>query len=164
MRFSAGSIALILFLLVGIGAAHAQTRFGLGLAATGNSADGFGIGLHTRTSVPLNQDFSFGFDLTGTGFVVNGWRDGRYAFEPQVSGIVTLPSRNDRALYVLAGFGGYIPLTLEGPNDGGPTVHLGAGYVVLLNETTVYYEVNPALIIGEDRVDIGFPFRFGVIL
>jgi hypothetical protein len=32
-----------------------------------------------------------------------------------------------------------------------------------LNETTVYYEINPALVIGEEDVDLVFPLRLGII-
>jgi hypothetical protein len=40
---------------------------------------------------------------------------------------------------------------------------MGIGWVRPLNETTLFYEINPALIIGESKSTVALPFRIGII-
>lgn len=145
--------------------AQAMPRFGLGFNALGSTTDGFGIGVTGRASAPLNADLSLGLDLGATGFVLGGRRDATWVFEPQASAIITLPPRGDRAMYYLAGLGAYLPLSSDPEADAkaGPTIHAGVGWVQTLRETTIFYEVDPALIIAENKVDLAFPFRVGII-
>ncbi|HET6568846.1 MAG TPA: hypothetical protein VFG50_12840 [Rhodothermales bacterium] len=145
--------------------AQAMPRFGLGFNVLGSTADGLGIGLTGRASAPLNADLSLGLDLGATGFVLGGRRDATWVFEPQASAIITLPPRGNRAMYYLAGLGAYLPLTSDPDADAkaGPTIHAGVGWVQTLRETTVFYEIDPALVIAENKVDLAFPFRVGII-
>jgi hypothetical protein len=139
-------------------------RFGVGLNSLLSSADGFGIGFRGRASAPVNRDVSVAIDLGFTGFVLNGRRDADYIFDPQLSAIVSLPYRTDRLTYLLFGLGGYVPVGPDSANDqNGPTIHFGVGWVHALNETSLFYEIDPALIIGEERADIAIPFRIGLI-
>ncbi len=47
--------------------------------------------------------------------------------------------------------------------NGGPTLHGGFGWVQTLQSTTLFYEIDPALIIGKSSVDLVLPFRIGII-
>lgn len=146
--------------------AEAQTnpRFGLGFNSMLSSADGFGIGFRGRASAPVNRDLSIGIDVGFTGFVLSGRRDADYVFDPQLSAIINLPQSADRAGYILFGLGGYLPVGEgTGGHQNGPTIHIGLGWVRALQETSLFYEVDPALIIGEHSVDIAIPLRIGVI-
>ncbi|MDX1546516.1 MAG: hypothetical protein R3247_05995 [Rhodothermales bacterium] len=141
-----------------------DTRFGFGfngLISTREGA-GLGLGLRGRVSAPLNNDLSFAADLGLTGFVLRGRDDASYVFDPQVSAIVTLPPSRSRAPYVLGGIGAYVSFDDE-ETSGGPTIHGGIGWVQSLSETTLFYEVDPALIIGETSIDLALPFRVGII-
>ena len=145
-------------------AAQTSPRFGVGFNTMLSSEDGFGIGFRGRAAAPVNLDLSIAIDIGFTGFMLNGRRNANYVFDPQLSAIVNLPPRDDQAMYVLFGFGGYVPIgdDTEG-QQGGPTIHLGVGWVRALRETSLFYEVDPALIIGENSVDIAVPLRIGVI-
>ncbi len=142
-----------------------DTRFGLGLNGLVSTSDGLGLGLRGRVSAPLNQDVSMAFDLGLSGFIFGGTEEANFVFDPQISTIVTLPRSNDSAPYVLAGIGAYVPFGANLGDDPlrGPTVHLGIGWVRALAETSLYYEINPALVIGQDRVGIALPVRLGLI-
>jgi hypothetical protein len=137
-------------------------RFGMGFNALLSSEDGLGLGIQGRASAPFNRDLSFALDLGLTGFILQGRDDASYVFSPQGSVIVTFPGTT-KAPYFLGGVGGYIPLSNEDRSTGGPTLHFGLGYVQTLSETSVYYEVNPALIIGETEVNLVLPLRVGII-
>lgn len=144
--------------------AAAQTslpRFGLGFNTMVSTADGLGLGLRGRFSVPINADVSAAADLGITGFVLGGRRDADYIFDPQLSAIVMLPPTGMRANYVLFGLGGYIPV--GGDDDGGPMIHFGLGRAHALQESSFFYELDPALIIGRDHVDLAIPVRIGII-
>lgn len=137
-------------------------RFGMGFNALLSSEDGLGLGIQGRASAPFNRDLSFALDLGFTGFILQGRDDASYVFTPQGSVVVTFPGTT-KAPYFLGGVGGYIPLSNEDRSSGGPTLHFGLGYVQTLSETSVYYEVNPALIIGEEEVNLVLPLRVGII-
>lgn len=140
-----------------------QPRFGVGFNAMVTTANRLlGLGFRGRVSAPVNSDLSFAADLGLTGFFLEGRDEASYVFDPQVSAIVTLPSRGSRAPYLIGGLGAFINFE-DGNDDGGPTLHGGIGWVQALNETTIFYEINPALIIGENAVDLALPFRVGVI-
>lgn len=144
-------------------AAQTEPRFGLGFNGLLSSIDGLGLGFRGRVAVPMNQDLSFAIDLGLTGFILGGRDDATYVFDPQVSAIVTLPGRSARAPYILGGLGAYIPFSDKDKDEGGPTLHGGVGWVRTLNETTLFYEIDPALVIGKEAVDVIFPFRIGII-
>jgi hypothetical protein len=139
-----------------------STRFGVGFNGLLSTTDGLGLGIRSRISAPVNADLSFAVDLGLTGFILQGRDDASYVFDPQVSAIVTLPGRPDRTPYILGGVGAYVSFQ-DGDNEGGPTLHGGFGYVQALSETTIFYEINPALIIGQESVALALPFRIGVI-
>lgn len=145
-------------------AAQTSPRFGLGFNSMLSSADGFGIGFRGRASAPVNLDLSIAIDVGFTGFVLGGRRNADYIFDPQLSAIINLPQSEDRAGYILFGLGGYVPVGRDAEDEqSGPTIHIGLGWVRALHETSLFYEIDPALIIGEQRVDIAIPLRIGVI-
>jgi len=137
-------------------------RFGTGMHVLASTVDGLGLGLTGRISVPLNADVSVAIGSGFTGFLFGGTEDATWLFTPQVSGIVTLPGLY-RAPYLLAGVGGYLPLGDPGRDRAGPMVHFGLGRVTLLAQSTLFYEVDPMLVLSPDRVDFAIPIRVGVI-
>lgn len=140
-------------------------RFGAGFNAMVSTEDGFGIGARFRGSAPVNRDLSIGIDLGLTGFIFEGRDDASYVADPQISVIVTLPSStSERLTYFVGGVGAYLPFQ-DGSTNGNaaPTLHFGIGRVRPLTDTSVFYEVNPAIIIGENSVNLLLPVRVGVI-
>ncbi|PSQ91541.1 MAG: hypothetical protein BRD52_07795 [Bacteroidetes bacterium SW_4_67_19] len=169
MDSPARPVLFMLALLLALpGPAHAQDgdltpRFGLGTQGLVSTEDGFGLGLRTRASAPLNADVSAAVDLGLTGFVFGGRDDAIYLFEPQVSLVVNLPSQGSRLPYLLAGVSGHFPLTRADRSESGPVIHLGIGRVQALTDSSLFYEVNPGLLIGEESVDLLLPIRIGLI-
>lgn len=148
--------------------AHSQDlgpRFGLGFNTMISTEDGLGFGFRFRGSAPVNRDLSFAIDLGATGFILSGRDDATYLVDPQVSAIVTLPYGNDNQLtYFMGGIGAYLPFRGNGvSSDAAPTIHLGLGRVQSLTDTSIFYEVNPALVVGETSVDLLLPLRIGII-
>ena len=137
-------------------------RFGVGLNSL-LSSQGFGLGVRGRVSAPLNTDLSLALDLGLTGFFLRGRDDASYVFDPQASAIINVPFVSERFNYLLVGLGGYVAFESGGDTTGGPTVHFGIGKARVLNETTLFYEIVPALIIGESRLGIAVPLRIGII-
>ncbi len=158
------SLALGVLLAVGHPAqAQQQPRFGVGLQMMGTTVDdNVGPGLHFRTSVPINQDLSFGLGAGFTGYVLEGRDDAAYAFDPKASLIVTIPGSGRERLYVLGGAGAYVPFG-QTTADSGPTFHAGIGKVWLLNESSFYVEFDPALFVGAQTTHVILPLRVGVI-
>ena len=141
-----------------------RPRFGLGVNTTLATTEGvLGLGVRGRVSAPVNPDLSFAVDLGFTGFVLRGRDDATYVFDPQVSAIVTLPAQGNRSPYIIGGIGAYVPFDDEDDDEGGPTLHGGFGWVQSLQSTTLFYEIDPALIIGRSSVNLILPFRIGVI-
>jgi hypothetical protein len=148
--------------------AHGQDlnpRFGLGFNTSISTEDGIGIGMRLRGSAPVNRDLSFAIDLGLTGFIFEGRDEATYLVDPQISAIVSVPdTRPDRLTYFMGGFGAYLPFSENRSNrDAAPTLHFGIGRVHSLTETSIFYEVNPGLIIGQERVGLLLPIRAGVI-
>ena len=138
-------------------------RFGVAFNGMITTTGGvLGLGLRGRVSAPVNTDLSFALDVGLTGFVLRGRDDASYVFDPQVSAIVTLPGGRGRAPYLIGGLGAYVAFENEN-TEGGPTIHGGIGYVQSLRETTIFYELNPALIIGQEAIDVAIPVRVGII-
>lgn len=140
-----------------------EPRFGFGFNTMLSTADGLGLGFRGRAATPLNADLSVALDLGLTGFILAGRDDASYVFDPQISAILTLPYTSNRAPYLIGGLGAYVSFAEDEDTDGGPTIHGGIGWVQRLNETTIFYEVDPALVVGAESVDLVFPFRIGVI-
>lgn len=141
-------------------------RFGFGFHTTLTTGESLvGIGLRGRGSAPVNENLSFAIDVGVTGFVLKGRDDAKYLFEPQVSAIVTVDPGNSRSPYILGGLGGHIPFGRERlREDGGPTVHLGVGWVRSLSSVSLFFELNPALIIARTSVGLALPVRFGIVI
>jgi len=143
-------------------------RFGVGFDALLSIAsgdvldDGFGLGVRGRASFPVNADFSVAVGGGFAGFLLGGRDDATYLFNPQVSGILTLPPSRNWARYLVGGFGGYFPLGASDA-EGGPALHLGLGWVRPLQQSSLYVEIDPSLIIGETRTAFVLPARVGVI-
>ncbi|NNE34294.1 MAG: hypothetical protein HKN13_03595 [Rhodothermales bacterium] len=156
------AIALVSAIFVVSASAQERPRFGFGTEMLVSTADNIGVGFRGRVSMPLNADFSFAIGGGMAGFVLRGRQDANWVFTPQISAILTLEGVN-QAPYLIGGVGAYIPTGDPTVNRGGPTFHLGVGKVRRLNDTSLFYEVNPALIIEDDRVDLSLPVRIGVI-
>lgn len=143
--------------------AQQQTRFGLGLQAMGSTAENsVGPGVRFRVSAPINQEVSLGVGTGLTGYIFQGRDDASYAFDPQASIIVTLPGMGRESMYFLGGGGAYVPFAST-TAESGPTFHLGVGKAWLLNESSLFFEFNPALLVGEEETKMLIPFRLGVI-
>ena len=142
-----------------------QTRFGIGLNMAMSVDKGFGLGFRGRVSSPINRDFSLAIGMGFTGFVLRGRDDASFMFDPQLSGIINLPSTtSDAEIYLLAGLGAYVPLSQNtSSNESGPSIHFGIGRVQLLEESSFFYEINPAVVVGATAVQFILPFRVGLI-
>ncbi len=154
--------------LTGLQQSEAQTRlntrFGIGLNTVLSVNNGFGLGFRGRVSSPVNEDFSLAIGMGFTGFVLQGRDDASFIFDPQLSGIINIPEINSNAqVYLLAGIGAFVPLTQASSNESGPSIHFGIGRVQLLQQSSFYYEINPAVVIGETKVEFVLPFRVGII-
>jgi hypothetical protein len=134
---------------------------GFGFSPTLSSTDGLGLGFHLRASKPVNDDLSFTLGTGFSAFVLEGRDNASYVLTPQASVIVTLPGSSSKAPYFLTGIGGMVPLSDD--TDGGPTFHFGLGWVQQLSDTVLFYELDPALVIGASKVTVAIPFRIGVI-
>lgn len=164
-RLFAGLIVLLLTVMLRPDGAAAQEwtpRVGLGVNGMVSTADGIGLGFRGRVSAPVNADVSLALDAGFTGFLLGGRRDASYVFEPQFSVIVNIPRTAQELSYLLFGVGAYAPIG-ESSSSSGPTIHFGYGRVRVLQETSLFYEINPALIIAESRVDLAIPVRVGII-
>ena len=167
LRMRRFSLAALVILLGLFGwpetAAAQQSRFGAGLQLTASTVgDNIGPGVRFRTSTALNPDISLGIGAWLTGYILQGRDDAAYAFDPQASLIVTLPGSARERLYVLGGGGVYVPFG-DISAESGPTIHAGLGKVWLLNESSFFFEFNPALFVGEEQTDVVLPLRVGVI-
>lgn len=156
-------VLVLLAALLAATPALAQTsppRLGVGLDAiviplrAGDVDPGIGLGLRGRAALPINADLSA---AAGVGISANLAGSAVLTATPQASLIVTLPNRRN---YLLGGFGAFVPLSGGG---GGPTVHLGFGTAVPLSETSLYFEINPAIVVGSSETTFVIPARVGVI-
>ena len=156
---------LVVFVVLCATSSWAQlsnARFGIGFNTLLSSEDGLGMGFRGRISSAVNADLSLALDLGMSGFILNGRDDATYVFDPQASLIVTMPGV-ERASYLIAGLGAYIN-TNDKPNAlEGPTIHLGIGWVRALRESVLFYEIDPALIIGSSDGGVAIPFRTPII-
>lgn len=139
-----------------------ETRFGLGFNTLLSSEDGLGLGFRGRISTAINADLSFALDAGLTGFILGGRDDATYIIDPQASLIITLPGV-ERATYLIAGMGAYIDTSGNSDSLEGPTIHFGVGWVQTLRESVLFYEIDPALVIGRTEVAVAIPFRIGII-
>lgn len=142
-----------------------KTRFGIGLNTVLSVNNGFGLGFRGRVSSRVNQDFSLAIGMGFTGFVLKGRDDASFVFDPQLGGIINLQPRDggDGEVYLIAGIGAFVPLTEASSNESGPTIHFGIGRVERLVESSFFYELNPAVVIGQNKVEFVMPFRAGII-
>ena len=147
-------------------------RFGLAFNGLVAIPDGLGVGLRGRAATALNPDLSLALDVGATGFIVGGNRGADYVIDPQFSVIINLnsaktynPGLPTRQTYLIAGAGAYIPVGEERDESaGGATLHAGLGWVQPLTTTSVFYEFDPALVIGgKNDVGVTVPFRVGLI-
>lgn len=134
-------------------------RYGIGFSVLASTTDGVGLGLRGRAAFPINSNLSLAGDLGVTGYIFEGRDEAEYAFDPQLSFIVTLPG-SDRAPYVLVGGGAYLTTS---SSEGGPFFHFGVGRAMLLGETSIFYEIDPAVVIEQKEVQFNIPVRFGII-
>jgi len=140
------------------------SRFGLGLHVLGSTASGnAGPGVHFRASSALNSDVSLALGSGLTGFIFRGRDDAAFALDPQVSAIVSFSTPNVQNLYVLGGGGAYVPFGNTG-TESGPTFSVGLGRAWRLNESSIYVELTPSFLVGEETTTLVLPIRVGVIL
>ncbi len=141
-----------------------QSRFGLGLQLLGSTAgNNVGPGVHFRASTPLNPDVSLAVGSGLTGFIFGGRDDAAFALDPQVSAIVSFSTANAQSTYVIGGAGAYVPFG-DTDTDSGPTFSIGAGRAWLLEESSLFFEFSPGLLVGEESTTLVVPIRVGVIL
>ena len=140
-----------------------ETRFGIGLNTVLSVNNGFGLGFRGRVSSPVNSDFSLAIGMGFTGFVLRGRDDASFVFDPQLSGIINIPQQGEAQVYLLAGIGAFVPISAASSNESGPLIHFGIGRVEPLRESSFYDEINPAVVIGETKVEFVLPFRVGII-
>lgn len=138
-------------------------RFGLGLGGVLSTEEGVGLNLNGRASAPVNSDFSVAIDLGLTGYVLGGRDSATYTFDPQVAAVVNLTPTEQYLPYLLAGLGAHLPLSDADDTSAGPVLHVGYGRVQPLQDSSLYYEINPGLLIGEEGVDFLIPVRVGLI-
>lgn len=117
------------------------------------------IGIRGRVALPVNADVSVAASLGMAAHLFGGQDETRYVLNPQASVIVTLPGEGT-ARYVLGGFGAFLPFSDGG---GGPALHVGAGWAIPLNETSLYVEANPSLVVGDSETTAVLAVRAGVI-
>jgi hypothetical protein len=160
-RFSLVTCFVMLFAIPAT-AQLANARFGVGFNTLLSSEDGFGLGFRGRISSAINADLSVALDLGISGFILNGRDDATYIVDPQASLIVTMPGV-DSASYLIGGFGAYINTSGDNKVLEGPTIHFGIGWVRPLRESVLFYEIDPALVIGKNDVGVAIPFRIGII-
>lgn len=145
--------------------ADAPPRVGVGFEAISAVLDqdvipnGPSLGLRGRVALPVNRDVSVAAGLGIGAHLFEGSSDTRFVLSPQATVIVTIPSRSS-ARYVFGGAGGMLPLTDGG---GGPTLHVGYGVAIPLTETSLFAEVNPQIVVGEDETVPVLAIRGGVI-
>jgi len=160
-----GSALLVLCLMLSSSRSEAQlidARFGVGFNTLLSSEDGLGLGFRGRMAIPINADISFAFDAGMNGFVLNGRDDATYVFDPQASLIVTLPGV-EHAAYIMGGMGAYANTSDSDGALSGPTFHFGIGWIRPLRESVLFYEIDPALVVGSRDVSVAIPFRIGII-
>lgn len=145
--------------------AQQEPKFGIGVQALGSTADNsVGPGLRFRVSAPINQEVSLGVGTGLTGYIFEGRDDAAYAFDPQASVIVTLPGMGTESVYFMGGGGAYIPFgNTTSESESGPTFHFGVGKAWLLRDSSLFFEFDPALLVGEENTQVLIPVRVGVI-
>ncbi len=121
--------------------------------------NGPSLGVRARVALPVNADISVAASLGIAAHLFDGRADARYVLNPQTSVIVTIPSRGT-VRYLLGGFGAFLPLDEGG---GGPTLHAGVGWAIPLSQTSLYVEIDPSLLIGENETTGVLSVRGGVI-
>lgn len=143
--------------------AQTQPRYGVSFQLLGSTADdNIGPGIRFRVSAPVNRDLSVAFGSSITGFIFEGQDEADFAIDPQASLIVNVPQTGDQGLYFFGGAGAYVPLG-DSPAESGPTFHLGGGKVWLLQESSLFLEFNPTIIVAEEETEFLLPLRIGVI-
>ena len=158
-------IAIVLSAFVFVRPAEAQTnaRIGAGFQMMASTIeDNVGPGVRLRISAPINRDLSIAVGSGFTGYVFAGQDDANYAIDPMLSLIVTLPVAGRRGTYFLGGIGAYVPLG-EFSSEAAPFFHFGFGRVWLLQDTSIFFEFAPALVVGDESAEGLFPVRVGVI-
>lgn len=158
-------VALVLLLLMSVRPAEAQTnpRVGVGFQMMASTIeDNVGPGIRMRISAPINRDLSVAVGTAFTGYVFEGQDDANYAIDPTLSLIVTLPVAGRRGTYFLGGIGAYVPLG-DFSSEAAPFFHFGFGRVWLLQDTSIFFEFAPALVVSDESAEALFPVRVGVI-
>ena len=142
----------------------APPRYGVGFDVSAGAGggrlvpDGPALGVRGRVALPVNADLSVAASLGVSAHLFEGTSDASVVLNPQTSLIVTVPGART-VRYYLGGFGVLLPLD----GGGGGTVHGGVGWAFPLAATSLYVEVNPSLVVGEDAAAGLVTLRGGVI-
>lgn len=157
-----GCALALLVLTTGIVRGQAL-RGRVGLQMHGSSIQKtLGPGVHLDAQLPI----AGGVSIVGRGafsaFLLNGWKNGTYTFDPELALKVALPSRSKGATTIFGGGGYHAPFGEEARGSG-PTVHLGMGRVWALRESTLFVELAPTLVIREAETSLLMPLRAGVV-
>lgn len=159
--------AFILFGIAAYSTVSAQMpRIGFGLNGVAGTQDpAIGMGFDARASWPINQDFSIAGGTGVIGYIFQGRDGSSYFLTPQASAIVTLDATNIKSPYFIAGVGGHFSIgSKDRGEDSGPTVHAGLGWAFMLQQTSIYLEVSPTLVVARSAASVLLPLRVGVVL
>ena len=143
--------------------ACAVTRAGLGVSTVLSAQNGFGLGLRGRVAARINRDFSGAVDIGFVGFILRGRDQATIIFDPQVSGIISFEPQGDTQAYILGGIGAFVPLTNAQARQSGPSIHFGIGQARELQDSVLYLEVDPTIVVGATAVEFTLPLRMGLI-
>ncbi len=160
------AIALTLSCSVSAEAQGLKPRVGLGIGTMLTTTDQMvGVGFRLRASAPVNADLSFAVDGGAVGFVFGGRDEASFVLDPQISAIVTIKAGSVSSPYFIGGAGGYFPIGSKAiKDDGGPTLHAGIGWVWALQATSLYFEINPTLVVAKASTHLVLPLRLGIVL
>lgn len=155
--------ALALLLLT-TGLARGQElrgRVSLQLQGSSNQAS-VAPGFHLDAQLPITGGLSLVGGAGLSAYLLEGRTRGTYTFDPEMTLKVTLPSRSKGATTVFGGAGYHIPFgpVVEG---GGPTLHLGAGRIWTLRESTLFVDLVPTVVVRQQSVAVLMPLRAGVV-
>lgn len=147
-----------------VGVTQAQSLRGrVSLQMNGSSTQrSVAPGLHLDAQLPIVGGLSVVGGAGFSAFLLEGRVDGTYTFDPELTLKFTLPSRSKGANTVFGGGGYHLPFG-TGAGTADPTVHLGVGRIWTLQESTLFVNISPTVIIREETVSMSLPLRAGVV-
>lgn len=153
-------------LLLGAGTLQAQALRGqISLQMAGSTIENsVGPGLHFDGKLPLVAGLSAVGGAGLSAFILEGRSDGTYSFTPEVGLNYVMPSRSKGATTIFGGGGYHVPFgTGASISQGGPTIHLGTGRIRTLQESTLFVNLSPTLVIRRETTSYLIALRTGVV-